>query len=175
MRTLAVLSFLALSSCSMLGGGGTNATAELIDNSSKVVGHATLTQTEAGVKIVLDVKGAPPGTHALHIHNNGLCHAGEGKPFDSAGPHFNPYGKKHGLENPDGPHAGDLPNFEVKLDGTAHVEVLAQLVTLKDGAPNSLLKTGGTCLMIHMSADDGKTDPTGNAGTRWACGMIVKK
>ena len=175
MRTFAVLSLLALSSCSTLGGGPTTAVAELIDNSSMVVGSATLTQTDFGVKIVLDVKGAPPGTHALHIHNNGLCHAGEAKHFDSAGPHFNPYGKKHGLENPDGPHAGDLPNFEVKPDGTAHVEVVAQLVTLADSAPNSLFKTGGTCLMIHLSADDNKTDPTGNAGTRWACGMIVKK
>lgn len=174
MRSIAVLSLLALSSCSVLGIGGKSAHAELIDNANKPVGSATLTQTGEGVKIVLDVHGAPPGMHALHIHNNGLCHAGEEKPFDSAGPHFNPFGKKHGLENPEGPHAGDLPNFEVKADGSAHVEVLAKLVTLEDLKPNSLLKTGGTCLMIHLKADDYKTDPTGNAGTRWACGMIVK-
>jgi len=175
MRTLTVLSLFALTSCSAVGLGSKSVQAELIDNANKPVGHATLTQTEAGVKIVLDVHGAPPGMHALHIHNNGQCHAGEEKPFDSSGPHFNPFGKKHGLENPEGPHAGDLPNFEVAADGTAHVEVVAHLVTLKTGAPNSLLKEGGTCLMIHLKADDYKTDPTGNAGTRWACGMIVKK
>jgi len=175
MRTFVVLAVLALSSCSATGSGGVSAKAELIDNASKSVGSATLTQTSEGVKIVLDVHGAPPGMHALHIHNNGQCHAGEEKPFDSAGPHFNPYGKKHGSENPEGPHAGDLPNFEVGADGKAHVEVVAKLVTLEAGAPNSLLKEGGTCLMIHLKADDNKTDPTGNAGTRWACGMIAKK
>ncbi|HKC50494.1 MAG TPA: superoxide dismutase family protein [Myxococcota bacterium] len=175
MRPFAVLSLIALASCSALGLGAKTAKADLIDNSNRAVGSATLTQTDSGVRIVLDVHGAPPGTHALHIHNNGQCHAGETKPFDSAGPHFNPYGRKHGLENPDGPHAGDLPNFEVKPDGTAHVEVMAKLVTLEEGVVNSLIKTGGTCLMIHMSPDDYKTDPTGNAGTRWACGMIVKK
>jgi len=175
MRSICVLSLFVLSSCSLLGIGDKSAKAELIDNASKPVGSAVLTQVPEGVKIVLDVHGAPPGTHALHIHNNGMCHAGEEKAFDSSGPHFNPYGKKHGLENPEGPHAGDLPNFEVKADGTAHVEVVAKLVSLKEGVPNSLLKEGGTCLMIHLKADDYKTDPTGNAGTRWACGMIVKK
>ncbi len=174
MRTLSVLSLLALASCSALGYGTKAAHAELIDNANKTVGHATLTQSGTGVKIVLDVEGAPPGMHALHIHNNGMCHAGEEKPFDSSGPHFNPYGKKHGLENPEGPHAGDLPNFEVKADGTAHVELVAKLVTLEEGQPNSLFKVGGTCLMIHLKPDDYKTDPTGNAGTRWACGMIEK-
>ena len=118
MRAIAVLSLIALSSCSSLGLGAKSAKADLIDNSNRVVGNATLTETDSGVRIVLDVHGAPPGTHALHIHNNGQCHAGEAKPFDSAGPHFNPYGRKHGLENPDGPHAGDLPNFEVKPDGS---------------------------------------------------------
>jgi superoxide dismutase, Cu-Zn family len=175
MRKLTVLSLLALASCSGFGIGGKSAQADLIDNGNQSVGHATLTQMSEGVKIVLDVHGAAPGMHALHIHNNGMCHVGDAKPFDSSGPHFNPFGKKHGLENPDGPHAGDLPNFEVMPDGTAHVEVVARLVTLDPGAPNSLLKTGGTCLMIHDKPDDYKTDPTGNAGVRWACGMIVKK
>jgi Cu-Zn family superoxide dismutase len=175
MRSISVLSLFVLASCSTLGIGGKTAKAELMDNANKPVGSATLTETGSGVRIVLDVHGAAPGTHALHIHNNGMCHAGEEKPFDSSGPHFNPYGKKHGLENPEGPHAGDLPNFEVKADGTAHVDVVAKLVTLEEGKVNSLFKTGGTCLMIHLKPDDYKTDPTGNAGTRWACGMIVKK
>ncbi|MBK7642261.1 MAG: superoxide dismutase family protein [Planctomycetes bacterium] len=174
MRTILVLSLFALSSCSVFGLGQKTAHADLIDNANKKVGHAELSQVRDGVWIVLDLHGAPPGTHAMHIHNNGECHAGEEKAFNSAGPHFNPYGRKHGLENPEGPHAGDLPNIEVKADGTAHVEVLARLVSLEEGAVNSLFKVGGTCVMIHLQPDDNKTDPTGNAGARFACGTIVK-
>ncbi len=151
------------------------AKADLLDINGGKVGSATLTEIDGGVKIVIDIKGAPAGTHALHIHNSGPCHdPADKKPFDRAGLHFNPFGKKHGLDNPDGPHAGDLPNFEVKADGTSHVEVVAKLVTLKEGQTNSLFPAGGTCLMIHEKPDDNKSDPAGNAGTRWACGTITK-
>jgi Cu-Zn family superoxide dismutase len=172
--TLTIVAVLAACSSEPAAPAALTAKADLLDNAGKSIGTATLTETEAGVRIVLDVKGLTPGAHAFHIHNNGSCHAAEAKPFDSAGPHFNPFGKKHGTENPDGPHAGDLPNFEAKADGTAHFEVVARLVTLKEGPNNSLLKTGGTCLMIHEKADDNKSDPAGNAGTRWACGLITK-
>ena len=168
---------LALASCGSepAAPAAMTAKAELLDMAGKKVGTATLTETADGVKIVLDVQGCTAGTHAFHIHNNGQCHdPADKKPFDKAGPHFNPFGKKHGTENPEGPHAGDLPNFEVKADGTAHFEVIAKLVTLKEGVPNSLFQTGGTCLMIHEKGDDNKTDPAGNAGTRWACGLITK-
>ncbi len=151
------------------------AKADLLDITGKKVGSATLTEVDGGVKIVIDVQGAPAGTHALHIHNVGQCHeAADKAPFAKAGPHFNPFGKEHGIDNPKGPHAGDLPNFEVKADGTAHIEVVAKLVTLKEGMTNSLFQVGGTCLMIHEKPDDNKSDPAGNAGTRWACGTITK-
>lgn len=139
------------------------------DAQGKEVGKATLVESD-GVTITADFSGLPPGVHAMHIHTVGECH---GPDFKSAGAHFNPFEKKHGLENPEGPHAGDLPNFEVKEDGTAHVEVTAKSVTLGEGK-NSLFQPGGTCLVVHEKPDDHKTDPAGNAGARIACGVIVK-
>ncbi|MGA9756560.1 MAG: superoxide dismutase family protein [Desulfobaccales bacterium] len=149
----------------------TAAKATLVDNQGQKVGEATLTQTPEGVKIVMQVENLPPGEHAFHIHAKGVC-ATPG--FEAAGGHFNPFGKQHGLKNPAGPHAGDLPNITVGADGKAKVEVVANLVTLKDGEKNSLLQPGGTSLVIHAGADDYVSDPAGNAGPRIACGVITK-
>lgn len=146
------------------------AKAELINSKGEKIGTATFTQEAEGVKISLEVSHLPPGTHGFHIHAVGKC---EPPDFKSAGAHFNPTGKKHGLQNPEGPHAGDLPNLTVGPDGTAKVEVVAKQVTLGEGK-NSLLQPDGTALVIHANPDDEKTDPAGNAGDRIACGVISK-
>jgi Cu-Zn family superoxide dismutase len=143
---------------------------ELKDLQGASVGTATLFPAAgAGVSIALDVKNLPPGDHAFHVHQMAVCEP----PFATAGPHFNPEGKKHGLENPLGSHAGDMNNFTVGADGTAKITVMNKQVTLGAGA-NSVFANGGTSLVIHAKADDLKTDPAGNAGDRIACGVIAK-
>jgi Cu-Zn family superoxide dismutase len=142
----------------------------LLDGKGDKVGTAKFTQGKEGVKIHAELSRLPPGTHAMHLHTVGECH---GPDFKSAGAHFNPFDKKHGLKNPLGPHAGDLPNFDVKSDGTATVDITATLVTLGEGK-NSLFQPGGTCIVIHEKADDESSDPAGNAGNRLACGVIKK-
>jgi Cu-Zn family superoxide dismutase len=146
------------------------ATAAIKDAQGKQIGTAILTESAEGVRIALDVSKLPPGAHGFHIHGVGKCDPPD---FKSAGPHFNPEGKKHGMKSPDGPHAGDLPDLEVGADGTVKTAVTTKLVTLGAGK-NSLFPEGGTALVIHADPDDERTDPSGNSGARIACGVITQ-
>lgn len=148
---------------------GTKKTVELIDVNGQKTGEAVLTQMSKGVHIRVEAFNLTPGKHGFHIHESGSC---ETPDFKSAGEHFNPTNKQHGFENPKGPHAGDLPNLSVNTDGTVVAEMVAKNVTLEEGQQNSLIRPGGTSLVIHANADDYKTDPSGNSGDRIACGRI---
>ena len=153
---------------SALPAAAQSATAPLKNGEGKEVGSANLTQTPHGVLINVSVKGLPPGEHAFHVHAVGKCEP----PFTSAGGHFNPDNKKHGMLAAEGFHAGDMPNLHVPQSGDLTVEVVNANITLEKGKPNSVYDADGSAIVIHAGSDDYKTDPTGEAGGRIACGVI---
>lgn len=147
-----------------------NARAELRNATGETLGTAQLTQIGRVVRIVMELRGLPPGARAVHVHEVGRC---DPPAFTSAGNHFNPGGKQHGVLNPRGPHAGDLPNITIEADGTGRLETATELISLHGGR-TSVFDADGSALVVHAAPDDFRTDPTGNAGARLLCGVIVR-
>lgn len=128
-------------------------------------GVVTFEQMNGTVRIVADISGLEPGTHGFHIHETGDCSAPDAT---SAGGHFNPQGHQHGAPGDDEHHAGDLGNIEAAEDGTAHLELEIDYITLTSGETSVM----GKAVIVHSDPDDFTTQPTGNAGSRLACGVI---
>jgi Cu-Zn family superoxide dismutase len=161
----------ALEIASAQTGQPARATADLRSATGESIGTATLTQAadEVLISIAFRDRTAMVGTHAVQIHSVGQC---DPPRFDSAGPIFNPTRKAHGLLNPDGPMAGDLPNLVIGPAGVAVYNLSAPLASLLPGQ-NGLLGGRGTSLVVFDQPDDDKTQPEGNAGQRIACGVIM--
>lgn len=144
-------------------------TVQLLGPNGELRGTATLAQTGTATRVRVRVGGLAPGVYAVHLHSVGQCF---GPDFKSAGGHFNPTAHQHGMNNPAGPHMGDLPNIAVGADGTGGIDTTIAGLQIKGGAM-PLQDTDGAAVVLHAGPDDYKTDPSGNSGARIACGAIA--
>lgn len=163
------LAFVSVLTLAGAQGDRKTATAQVKDAQDKLVATAKFKQVKDGVQLSVKATGLPPGVHAIHVHNVGKC---EAPGFTTAGPHFNPANKKHGMMNPEGHHAGDMPNLTINANGKGTFNAVIKEITLAGDGANSLFHAGGTALVIHEKEDDMKSDPAGNAGNRLACGLV---
>lgn len=171
--TAIALSLGAAAGCGMLGGGsspsGTGTASVTLRNAAgATVGTATLTEASIGLLVTGSLTGVGAGTHAIHVHETGQCTP----TFAAAGGHFNPRTKRHGFRNPDGHHAGDLPNLHIPAGGTLTFDLT--LADVRLGGSEGLLEGDGAALVVHAAADDYSSDPSGNSGDRIACGVITR-
>jgi Cu-Zn family superoxide dismutase len=148
------------------------ATASFRDVSGNSVGSAQLWQGDDGA-VHVDVRATqlPPGVHGIHFHAVGRCEAAGATPFSTAGSHYNPLGKQHGLNNSAGPHAGDAPNIEIGADGAGRLSFTTNRITLTSGQI-SLFDSDGAAIVLHGGPDDQTSQPAGNSGARIACGVV---
>jgi Cu-Zn family superoxide dismutase len=174
-RLLVLAALLATTAC--IDGGANAATgagpaeansanADIKDAGGVTVARATATEVDGGISIVVNATGVSAGTHGVHVHTVGRCDAPD---FTTAGGHWNPGSTMHGVENPHGPHAGDMPNLIVGADGHGHLAI-----KLPAGTLDGMLDADGAALVIHAGPDDLKTDPAGNSGARIACGVFQR-
>lgn len=152
----------AMAYATMIGSGGAEwGTAELWQDRDNIV------------HVDVQLTGLPPGPHGIHFHAVGSCSLSGATLFASAGAHYNPLGRQHGLDNSAGPHAGDAPNFTVSSDGTGRSTFTTDRVSLTEGS-TSLFDSDGSAIVIHAAADDQLSQPSGNSGGRIACGVIKR-
>jgi len=140
--------------------------ASLVDSTGRTIGSVTIAQTSGGVSLTISASGIPHGLHAVHVHSIGRCDLPS---FESAGTHWNPAGRDHGLNNPSGPHAGDLPSVPASSSG-----VVAETLVLGGTSFAALSDADGSALIIHADADDNITNPSGNSGARIACAILAR-
>jgi len=158
-----------------LAGGASHASGTFVDASGATIGWVRLVEDATGiVHVNVHVKGLTPGLHGIHIHSVGAC----GPTFAAAGGHYNPLGHEHGLENPSGPHAGDLPNLVVNEAGNGHLDATTDRVTITDGATTLFDTTAGavgSSFIIHANPDNQLTNAdNGGSGGRIACAVIER-
>lgn len=163
MRKLALLLPIVASACAYDEPQG-GAPMALVNASGQSIGSVRAWQTAGGVTFRIEASGLPHGVHGIHVHPIGRCDPPD---FSTAGTHWNPTGRQHGLNNPNGPHAGDMPNVTVAANG-----VLQETVTLAHATPAQLLDADGSSIMIHADADDYVSQPAGNSGPKIACAVI---
>ena len=171
-RILVVSMFCAACSTGIFARGPVaTATVSLANASGATVGTAQLRQgRDAVVTVDGTVSSLTPGSHGIHFHAVGLCEGGTA--FSTAGAHYNPLNREHGLARPGGPHAGDAPNITAGPDGRATFSFTTDRVTLIPGTSASLFDSDGSALVIHAAADDQVSQPSGNSGGRVACGVV---
>lgn len=156
------------SSAYALSTAPTMAHADLVDAQGVAKGSVEIVEKD-GLQVTVNASGLTPGVHGVHIHTVGMCTAPD---FASAGGHWNPTAKHHGMENPDGAHMGDLPNITIGADGTGTLSFTVPGASLGTGAA-PLLDADGAAIVVHAGPDDMKTDPSGNSGGRIACGVLM--
>ena len=156
---------LCITACATTPGPAGGSSAPLINSAGHPVGTVTTSQVADGVAFRIHANGLPPGVHGIHVHPIGRCDPPD---FSTAGTHWNPTKKQHGLNNPNGPHAGDMPNVTVDASGAINASVILPHATLAQ-----LNDADGSSVMIHANADDYVSQPAGNSGPKIACAVIA--
>ena len=172
-RALAVTG-IVLAACTSGPPGGARAEreawADLKDATGASIGRATLREDDGKVTVRVEATGLSSGRHGIHIHQVGRC---DPPGFTTAGDHWNSTGRQHGLANPQGPHAGDLPDLEADASGRVRYTGVTNWQTAAATNLRALLDTDGSAIVFHARADDQRTDPSGKSGDRVACGQIT--
>ena len=175
-QTIAAVGALALAGCVStprdapppVDAGPMSAAAQIRDATGRVLAAASAMDAGDAVRVRVEASGLAPGVYGAHVHAVGRC---DPPGFETAGPHWNPTNRQHGRENPAGQHLGDLPNLLVGTDGRGSFEFTIPGARLSSGA-RRVLDSDGATVVIHASADDYRTDPSGNSGARIACGVL---